>query len=84
MYLLLVPAATMGLWAEERRSGTIELLLTMPVTMMQSILGKFFAAWLFIILALALTFPVAVTTTPGLPISLFVWRTRQPNGIIAT
>lgn len=62
VYLLLVPAATMGLWAEERRTGTIELLLTMPVTLLQTIMGKFLAAWLFIALALALTFPIVVTT----------------------
>lgn len=62
VYLLLVPAATMGLWAEERRSGTIELLLTMPVTLMQTIIGKFLAAWLFITLGLALTFPIVLTT----------------------
>ncbi|MBN1557916.1 MAG: ABC transporter permease subunit [Lentisphaerae bacterium] len=61
VYLLLVPAATMGLWAEERRAGTIELLLTMPVTMMQAILGKFFAAWLFIIISILLTFPLPLT-----------------------
>ena len=61
VYLLLVPAATMGLWAEERRNGTIELLLTMPVTLGQILLGKFLAAWLFIAIGLALTFPVAVT-----------------------
>jgi ABC-2 type transport system permease protein len=51
----------MRLWAEERRSGTIELLLTMPVTTWQAILGKFAAAWLFLTLALALTFPMAAT-----------------------
>ena len=62
VYLLLVPAATMGLWAEERRSGTIELLLTMPVTMTQTVLGKFLAAWLFITIATLLTFPLVVTT----------------------
>ena len=62
IYLLLVPAATMGLWAEERRAGTIELLLTMPITMTQAILGKFFAAWLFISMAVGLTFPIVVTT----------------------
>lgn len=55
VYLLLVPAATMSLWAEERRTGTIELLLTMPLTMTQAILGKFLAAWLFIVLCLLLT-----------------------------
>ena len=62
VYLLLVPAATMGLWAEERRSGSIELLLTMPITMLQAIVGKFLAAWLFITLGIALTFPIIITT----------------------
>ncbi|MCK5851101.1 MAG: ABC transporter permease subunit [Kiritimatiellae bacterium] len=62
VYLLLIPAATMGVWAEERRTGTIEILLTMPVTMLQAIMGKFIAAWLFIILALTLTFPIAAWT----------------------
>ena len=55
VYLLLVPAATMGLWAEERRTGTIELLLTMPLTMTQAIIGKFLAAWLFIAMCVLLT-----------------------------
>jgi ABC-2 type transport system permease protein len=62
VYLLLVPAATMGLWAEERRADTIELLLTMPITMMEALLGKFLAAWAFLVLAIALTLPVALTT----------------------
>jgi len=62
VYLLLVPAATMGLWAEERRTGTIELLLTMPITLGEAIMGKFLAAWLFIVTALALTFPIVLTT----------------------
>ena len=62
VYLLLVPAATMGLWAEERRTGTIELLLTMPVTMIQTVMGKFLAAWLFIVLGVLLTFPIVITT----------------------
>jgi ABC-2 type transport system permease protein len=51
----------MRLWAEERRSGTIELLLTMPITAWQAIVGKFLASWLFLALALALTFPVVIT-----------------------
>lgn len=63
LYLILVPAAAMRLWAEERRSGTIELLLTMPVTTTQAILGKFIAAWLFLVLALALTFPMVMTVS---------------------
>ena len=61
LYLILVPAIGMRLWAEERRAGTIELLLTLPVTTWQAILGKFLASWLFLALALALTFPVALT-----------------------
>ena len=62
VYLLLVPAATMGLWAEERRTGTIELLLTLPVTLVEALVGKFLAAWAFIGIALALTFPIVLTT----------------------
>ena len=61
VYLLLVPAATMGLWADERRNGTAELLLTLPVTAWEALVGKFFAAWAFMGAALALTFPVAAT-----------------------
>ena len=61
LYLVLVPAVGMRLWAEERRSGTLELLLTMPITPWQAIAGKFLASWIFIALALALTFPVVVT-----------------------
>jgi ABC-2 type transport system permease protein len=61
LYLFLVPAAGMRLWAEERRVGTLELLLTMPVTAWQAIVGKFLASWLFLALALALTFPVVIT-----------------------
>ncbi len=62
VYLLLVPAAAMRLWAEERRSGTIELLLTLPLTPLQALLGKFLAAWGFLALALALTFLLPLTT----------------------
>ena len=61
LYLVLVPAVGMRLWSEERRAGTIELLLTLPVTPWQAILGKFLASWLFLALALALTFPVVLT-----------------------
>jgi len=61
VFLLLVPAATMGLWAEERRTGTIELLLTMPITAWQAIVGKFLASWLFLALCLVLTFPMVIT-----------------------
>ena len=58
LYLFLVPAAGMRLWSEERRLGTLELLLTMPITTWQAIVGKFLASWLFLGIALALTFPV--------------------------
>ncbi|GAB4124331.1 MAG: ABC transporter permease subunit [Rhodothalassiaceae bacterium] len=57
LFLFLVPAVSMRLWAEERRSGTLELLLTLPIPTWAAILGKFLAAWLFIGLALALSFP---------------------------
>jgi ABC-2 type transport system permease protein len=61
LYLFLVPAVAMRLWSEERKSGTIELLLTLPVTMWQAVAGKFLAAWAFIGIALALTFPIWIT-----------------------
>ncbi len=61
LYLFLVPAVGMRLWSEERRSGTMELLLTMPITTWQAIVGKFLASWLFLAIALALTFPIALT-----------------------
>src|ERR1700749_4039836 len=60
VFLLLVPAITMRLWAEERRLGTIELLLTLPITQAQAVLGKFLAAWAFCAIALALTFPFVI------------------------
>jgi len=61
LYLFLVPAVSMRMWAEEGKSGTIELLLTLPVTTWQAVLGKFLAAWAFIGIALALTFPIWLT-----------------------
>lgn len=61
LFVFMVPATAMRLWAEERRSGSIELLLTLPITVTQAVLGKFFAAWLFLAVALALTFPMVVT-----------------------
>lgn len=61
LYLFLVPSVAMRLWSEERRQGTLELLLTMPVTSWQAILGKFLASWLFLALALLLTFPAIIT-----------------------
>jgi ABC-2 type transport system permease protein len=61
LYLVLVPAVGMRLWAEERRSGTMELLLTMPVAPWQAIVAKFLASWIFLALALVLTFPAIIT-----------------------
>nr|WP_294565602.1 ABC transporter permease subunit [uncultured Rhodopila sp.] len=60
VFLLLIPAITMRLWAEERRLGTIELLLTLPVTQTQAVLGKFLAAWAFCAIALLLTFQFVI------------------------
>ncbi|MEI9989302.1 MAG: ABC transporter permease [Rhizomicrobium sp.] len=61
LYLFLVPAIAMRLWAEERRTGTMELLLTLPVPLWATVVGKYLAAWAFIAVALALTFPIWLT-----------------------
>ena len=61
LFLVLVPAVGMRVWAEERRSGTIELLLTMPIAPWQAIVAKFLASWAFLAVALVLTFPAVVT-----------------------
>src|ERR1043165_186698 len=61
LYLVLVPALSMRLWAEERRSGTIELFLTLPIRLSEAVIGKFLAAWCFAGIALALTFPFWLT-----------------------
>src|SRR5690606_6194980 len=61
LYLFLVPAIAMRLWAEERKTGSIELLMTLPVTAWQAVLGKYLAAWAFTGIALVLTFPIWLT-----------------------
>lgn len=61
LYLVLIPPVSMRLWAEERNSGTIELLMTLPITRQQAVLGKYLAAWIFTAIAQALTFPVWIT-----------------------
>lgn len=61
LFLFLIPAAGMRLWSEERRSGTIELLFTLPVTPLEAVLGKFLAAWAFLAAAILLSFPLALT-----------------------
>ncbi|HPC93638.1 MAG TPA: ABC transporter permease [Sedimentisphaerales bacterium] len=61
LFVFMVPSTAMRLWAEERKIGSVELLFTLPVTIVQAVLAKFFAAWLFLGIALALTFPLVVT-----------------------
>ncbi|NQV55382.1 MAG: ABC-2 transporter permease, partial [Rhodospirillales bacterium] len=61
LYLFLIPAVSMRLWAEERKSGTVELLLTLPMPTWSIVLGKYFAAWAFIAIAVLLTFPLWIT-----------------------
>jgi len=61
LYMLLIPAISMRLWSEERKSGTLELLMTLPVSLFEAVLGKFLAAWAFTAIALALTFPLWIT-----------------------
>lgn len=61
LYLMLVPAVGMKLWSEERHTGTIELLLTLPIHLFEAVLAKFFAGWAFVCLGLALTFPLPAT-----------------------
>ncbi|MFC1780953.1 ABC transporter permease subunit [Planctomycetota bacterium] len=61
LFVPMVPSTAMRLWAEERKGGTIELLFTLPVTTPQAVLGKYFAAWVFLAIALILTFPMVIT-----------------------
>lgn len=75
LYLFLVPAIAMRLWAEERKSGSLELLLTLPISLTQAVVGKFLAAWVFCGLALALTFPMWITVA---------WLGEPDHGAILT
>lgn len=61
LYLFLIPAISMRLWSEERKSGTVELLMTLPISLTEAVVGKFLAAWIFSGVALALTFPMWIT-----------------------
>src|SRR5271154_5727998 len=61
LFLFFIPAAGMRLWSEEKRSGTLELLFTLPVTTLEAVIGKFLAAWAFLTLAILLSFPMALT-----------------------
>jgi gliding motility-associated transport system permease protein len=73
LYLVLIPALSMRLWAEERKSGTIELFLTLPIRLGEAVIGKFLAAWCFAGIALALTFPFWLTVN---------FLGRPDNGVI--
>ena len=75
LYLLLVPAVAMRLWADERKTGTVELLLTLPISIGQAVVGKFLAAWAFTGIALALTFPMWITVN---------YLGSPDNGVILT
>ncbi|WP_376696116.1 ABC transporter permease subunit [Wenzhouxiangella sp. EGI_FJ10305] len=89
LYLFLVPAVGMRLWAEERKSGTVELLLTLPLTIAEAVVGKFIAAWLFIGLALALTFPIWITVNVlgnpdnGVIVAAYVGSWLMAGGMLA-
>jgi ABC-2 type transport system permease protein len=61
LFLFLVPAVGMRLWSEEKRSGTVELLFTLPVTTLEAVLGKFFAGWAFLVIGIVLSFPLVLT-----------------------
>ncbi len=74
LFLVLAPAISMRLWAEERRSGTIELLMTLPVTVSEAVVGKWLAGWLFMGLALTATFTLWATVN---------WLGEPDNGVIA-
>ena len=89
LYLFLVPALSMRLWAEERKSGSIELLMTMPVEIWQAVAGKFLAAWAFTGLALALTFPIWITVNylgdpdNGAVIAAYIGSLLMAGGFLA-
>jgi ABC-2 type transport system permease protein len=89
LYLFLIPAIAMRLWAEERKAGTIELLMTLPVTAWQATLGKFLAAWAFAGIALLFTFPIWVTVNylgdpdNGAIIAAYIGSFLMAGGFIA-
>ncbi len=89
LYLFLVPALSMRLWAEERKSGSIELLMTLPVEIWQAVTGKFLAAWAFTGLALALTFPIWITVNylgdpdNGVVVAAYIGSLLMAGGFLA-
>jgi ABC-2 type transport system permease protein len=89
LYLFLVPAIAMRLWAEERKSGTVELLMTLPISPLQAVLGKFLAAWAFTGIALALTVPIWVTVNylgdpdNGVIVAAYIGSLLMAGGFLA-
>lgn len=89
LYLFLVPALSMRLWAEERKSGSIELLMTLPIEVWQSVVGKYLAAWAFTALAIALTFPMWITVNylgspdNGVILAAYVGSVLMAGGFLA-
>lgn len=89
LYLFLVPAIAMRLWAEERKTGSIELLMTLPITPWQAVLGKYLAAWAFTAIALALTFPIWFTVNylgdpdNGVILAAYVGSLLMAGGFLA-
>lgn len=89
LYLFLVPAVSMRLWSEERKSGSIELLMTLPLTRLDVVVGKFLAAWLFTGLALSLTFPMWITVNylgdpdNGIILASYVGSWMMAGGFLA-
>lgn len=89
LFLFLVPALSMRLWAEERKSGSIELLMTLPIGVWQSVVGKFLAAWAFTALAIALTFPIWLTVNylgspdNGVIVAAYVGSVLMAGGFLA-
>lgn len=89
LYLFLIPALTMRLWAEERKSGSIELLMTLPLELWQAVVGKFLAAWAFTAVALALTFPIWITVNylgdpdNGVIVAAYIGSLLMAGGFLA-
>jgi ABC-2 type transport system permease protein len=89
LFAILVPALSMRLWAEERKSGSIELLMTLPIEVWQSVVGKYLAAWAFTALAIALTFPMWITVNylgspdNGVILAAYVGSILMAGGFLA-
>jgi len=88
-YLFFIPAVAMRLWSEERKSGTIQILLTLPITTQQAVVGKFLAAWAFLGIALLLTFPMVITVfylgnpDPGVIFSSYLGAFLMAGGYLS-